>query len=97
MLGIYMNHERISYLLGAYFHQDWSFDAESPEEVINSFVAKEQPATVSLLKKELEDILSTERELSEDFIYQNDGYYSPSADGLTVRLWFKQILETLPR
>ncbi|WP_145536687.1 contact-dependent growth inhibition system immunity protein [Yersinia alsatica] len=90
-----MKYEQISYLLGAYFHQDWVFDAENPEDVISVFVAKEQPETVSLLKKELEAILDSEQELSEDFIYQHNGYYSPSADGLTVRLWFKQVLNKL--
>uniref|UniRef100_UPI0039A22A78 contact-dependent growth inhibition system immunity protein n=1 Tax=Yersinia alsatica TaxID=2890317 RepID=UPI0039A22A78 len=55
-----MKYEQISYLLGAYFHQDWVFDAENPEDVISVFVAKEQPETVSLLKKELEAILGSE-------------------------------------
>ncbi|HEN3443671.1 TPA: hypothetical protein U5D86_000394 [Yersinia enterocolitica] len=91
-----MKYEKISYLLGAYFHQDWVYDAQNPEDVIRNFVAKEQPETISLLKKELKDILDSEQELSEYFIYQNNGYYSPSADDLTVYLWFKQLLEILP-
>ncbi|PQQ22363.1 contact-dependent growth inhibition system immunity protein [Photorhabdus hindustanensis] len=90
-----MKTEQICYLLSAYFHQDWSCEAPDPEGIMKLFAEKEQPETVMLLKKEFEEILNRGEELSEDFIYENDGYYCPSGVGLTVLQWFKKLHETL--
>ncbi|WP_426576560.1 contact-dependent growth inhibition system immunity protein [Xenorhabdus stockiae] len=90
-----MKMENICYLLGCYFHQDWDLEASTDEGIIRLFVEKEQPETVMLLKKEFEEILNNGKELSEDFLYENNGYYPPSADGLTVLEWFKKLHDAL--
>ena len=90
-----MKFEKINYLLGAYFHQDWYLDSENPDDIIRDFVNKETSETVHLLREQIDQLLASEHELTEDFIYGNNGYYDPKFDGLTVRQWFERILNQL--
>ncbi|KMW73116.1 hypothetical protein TI10_08280 [Photorhabdus luminescens subsp. luminescens] len=90
-----MKIENIRYLLGCYFHQDWNCEASTDEGIMKLFVEKEQPEKVMLLKKEFEEILNSGEELTESFLYENNGYYSPSADELTVLQWLKKLNDVL--
>lgn len=90
-----MNMEKINYLLGCYFHQDWYCEASSDIEVLNNFVKRETPESILSLKKELSEIVELGKELPESFLYEHNGYYSPSEDGLTVLEWFKKLNDAL--
>ncbi|MGV6985387.1 contact-dependent growth inhibition system immunity protein [Providencia hangzhouensis] len=46
-----MNMERINYLLGCYFHQDWDCETSSDIEALNNFVERETPESTFRLKK----------------------------------------------
>lgn len=87
-----MQFENITYLLGAYFHQDWFYDAPTPEEVIKYFVSRESSEKTLKLKQELTELLLTKGELSQEVISDRNGYYDPAADELTVREWLESIL-----
>lgn len=87
-----MQFENITYLLGAYFHQDWFYDAPTPDEVINYFVSRESSERIVKLKQELTELLSYEGEISQEFISDRNGYYDPAADELTVRGWLENVL-----
>ncbi|WP_058914511.1 contact-dependent growth inhibition system immunity protein [Entomohabitans teleogrylli] len=91
-----MKFENIAYLLGAYFHQDWFFDAPNSDDIVKSFIERESSARVLALKQEITLLLLDDIELSSDFIANNNGYYDPTPDGLTVREWFQNILKVLP-
>ncbi|WP_228006213.1 contact-dependent growth inhibition system immunity protein [Morganella morganii] len=43
--------ERINYLLGCYFHQDWDCETSSDIEALNNFVERETPESTFRLKK----------------------------------------------
>ncbi|ELI7922614.1 MULTISPECIES: contact-dependent growth inhibition system immunity protein [Enterobacterales] len=87
-----MQFENITYLLGAYFHQDWFYDAPTSDEVIKYFVSRESSEKTLKLKQELTELLSCGGELSQEFISDRNGYYDPAADELTVKEWLERIL-----
>ncbi|MGB9096920.1 contact-dependent growth inhibition system immunity protein [Erwinia sp.] len=91
-----MKTENVTYLLGAYFHQNWFFENLDPDDVIKSFIARESSERVSALEKEITFLLANNDELPGSFIINNNGYYDPSADGLTVNKWLQHILSVLP-
>ncbi|WKX27657.1 contact-dependent growth inhibition system immunity protein [Tatumella ptyseos] len=87
-----MKFENIAYLLGAYFHQDWFYDAPSPDDVIRNFIERESTARILALKQELDQLLDSDKaSISDSFIIDNNGYYDPHVDGLTVYEWLKKI------
>lgn len=87
-----MKFENIGYLLGAYFHQDWFYDAPSPDDVIRYFIERESAARILALKQELGQLLDSDNaSISDSFIMDHNGYYDPHVDGLTVREWLKKI------
>lgn len=90
-----MTFDKVNYLLGAYFHQDWYLESNEPDGIVEIFISKETDETILLLKEQIEMLLIDADSLNEDFIFENNGYYSPSADGLTVKEWFEKILKQL--
>jgi len=87
-----MKFENITYLLGAYFHQDWFHDVPNPDDVIRYFIERESADRVLALKQELSQLLDSGNvSISDSFISDNNGYYDPHADGLTAREWLKKI------
>ncbi|WP_342755387.1 contact-dependent growth inhibition system immunity protein [Pantoea sp. MBD-2R] len=91
-----MEFENIAYLLGAYFHQDWFYDAPTPDDVIGYFVENESADRVLALKQEISQLLASDNvSISDTFIIDNNGYYDPGADGLTVREWLQNIQHIL--
>lgn len=89
--------DKIIYLLGCYFHQDWYCDAKNADEIIELFVRKESQNTINRLKAELEEAINNDENLTIEFIYENEGNYNPELDGLTVKEWFKRVLNILNR
>lgn len=90
-----MHFENIAYLLGGYFHQDWFYDHSSSDEVILYFLSRESSDRCLALRQEIIDLLSNEKEISKEFIYELNGYYDPTVDGLTAREWLESILSIL--
>ncbi|APG52328.1 hypothetical protein AFL46_01155 [Providencia stuartii] len=90
-----MNMERINYLLGCYFHQDWDCEASSDIEALNNFVRRETSESILKLKKELSEIIKSGKELPEKYLYEHNCYYIPSEDGLTILEWFKKLHDAL--
>jgi len=90
-----MKMETIIYLLSAYLNQDWPYEAETTDEVINNFKNSETHRKVEELKAEISLLLASNENLNQDFINENGGYYIPEADGLSVREWFERILQIL--
>lgn len=90
-----MKTENINYLLSAYFHQDWPCEAKNDDELIMHFKKAETQKTVDGLKEELSSLLASNRELTLEFIIENDGYYNPEYDGLTIREWLARVLQLL--
>ena len=76
---------------GAYFHEDWSLGADSPDEVVSAFIRERGDA------RELEQLSSgimafveqypEEDELGEALIKELGCSYLPLADGISTRSW----------
>ncbi|MFD2882572.1 contact-dependent growth inhibition system immunity protein [Pseudomonas lini] len=44
--------------LAGYFHEDWSCDHESEDDVVRSFVAESSPERISQVKDELQVVFT---------------------------------------
>ncbi len=84
--------------LGAYFHQDWMLDHDSPEAVVDDYVRSESEATVARLRDELDALLARapeEAELSA-LLHDCGCEYDPARDGVGYRDWLRSVRERLP-
>lgn len=90
-----MQFENITYLFGAYFHQDWFYDDPTYHDVIARFLSRESYNRCLALKQEIIVLISSEKDIPQEFISEHNGYYDPTADGLTVKEWLKSILSVL--
>jgi hypothetical protein len=84
--------------LAGYFHQDWSCDHETEDDVVQSFIAESSSETISQVKSELLVVLRTiqsEEEL-ETFLFEEIGcsYYYPYA-WPSGKAWLEHIFEAL--
>lgn len=88
---------------GGYFYQGWasdySWEAARPNfaAVVRHFKAVNPPSTVTRVKNELEDLLSTnlgETELSGVLSELGSNFYPP-AENLTSKEWLENILTVL--
>ena len=84
-------------LFGAYFHQDWRDEFESPGEAISAFQSDETEKMVSDAKRELDVIMDFALdEISLTNLVTDLGcYYNPSGDGATYSDWIVAIKESL--
>ncbi|MBV4463261.1 hypothetical protein KVG95_07925 [Pseudomonas sp. SWRI79] len=84
--------------LAGYFHEDWSCDHESEDDVVRSFVAESSPERISQVKDELQVVLrsiQSEEEL-QVFLFEEIGcsYYYPYA-WPSSKAWLEHILSML--
>ncbi len=89
------NHIEVIYLGKSYFHPDFDLDADSPEDQVRKFAAKEQPSLLEAIVEEIEEILSTrpsEADVQRLWIEQADSYYDPADDGVSYVDWLTIIL-----
>lgn len=93
----------LSYLMGAYFNQDWgsTYDWEGAEPnfraVVRHFKSENPSATIIEATRELEQFLAlslAEEEIEEALDDMASAYYPPS-DGLNYRQWLEAVLDTL--
>jgi hypothetical protein len=89
-------------LFGAYFHQDWEFDHNGPEEVIREYIADGPREDVQRAVAELEELLTldlTEKQLEEVLSPGLRSDCVPSYVGESNREWLaavaKQLKESL--
>jgi len=77
---------------GAYFHQDWPYDFETPQGVVEDFFRDEPDAGPELLDQ-VEQLLAaglTDDELGEAM--QRAGFcLDPTGLGLTNRVWLEDL------
>ena len=84
-------------LFGAYLHQDWCDEFESPEEAVDAFRSGEPVEAVSAAKQELGELMAIELDENSlsDLIGNLGCYYQPSSDGMSVRDWLANIKASL--
>jgi len=86
-------------LFAGYFHQDWSLDDPTADDVLRRYVRDEPPDAVRRARRDLEDVLqrwSSEHEL-EGVADRLGSYYRPAGDALTTRDWLAHVGDFLER
>jgi hypothetical protein len=86
--------------MSAYFHQDWTDEADNPDQVIENYLTAEpREYTVGSLE-EIRRLLGERRadaELEQYLLVRLGCYYDPTADGVTVSQWLQIIADRLDR
>ena len=89
--------ENLFNFLGGYFHQDWTLESSSADEVIEKFVDDGDAETVRAVAREIDQLLKSkgsERELREAL--RNLGSaYNFEADGFSASEWLRHVRSRL--
>ena len=81
--------------LGGYFHQDWTLDHSTPDDVIRSFIDNATATERSSVVAQLHDLLSLPDMALGPAVLDLGGYYDPTVDGQTLRQWLQALAHTL--
>jgi hypothetical protein len=90
--------QQLQHLAGAYFHQDYELDSESPDAVIDLFVRGEGAASAAELAWEIDRLLNsplTEREISDLWVSAWGASYDPRDGGQDLRIWVSAVRNRL--
>ena len=83
--------DNLTYLVRAYFHEDWPLHAGSWEEVVDAFLT-DDPATVRAVPDEIDALLSsTSDDLGDDMAAMGCSY--DPAEG--YRLWLQAVRDRI--
>ncbi|MER7309998.1 hypothetical protein E5082_31870 [Streptomyces griseoluteus] len=85
-------------LAGAYFHQDYDLEYETPIEAVNDYKEVNPPDSVNALREAIRSLLDTstsEQKLAELWLDDGNAYYDPRDDGITMTDWFRTMLNAL--
>ena len=89
---------RLTYLAGAYFHQDYDLEAPTPAGIIANFAESEEPGVIRELAAEITSILDsdmTEGQIADLWLTTLRASYEPDREGLTYRAWLATVLAAL--
>lgn len=92
------NYPELHDFFGAYFHQDWTAEHETPEEVINAFLAESGVENIQLVQQELNALLAQSKEESElrGYLLQElSCYYSYWNAWESGESWLRHIVNRL--
>ena len=80
---------------GCYFHEDWDLDGDDTKSVIELYLTQTEGSSVPLqVATKIDELLasvSSDAELATKLFEEFGCNYNPSADGLTVRAWLRDI------
>ena len=88
----------LSTLFGAYLHQDWDIDYQTPENAVRSFAAAAGSQLVSQTRREIETLLEkplTDSELATLITREFGASYDPCLDGHSPRAWLRDVAAIL--
>ncbi|MDW8213061.1 MAG: contact-dependent growth inhibition system immunity protein [Roseiflexaceae bacterium] len=88
--------EALRDFMGAYFHQDWMLDDETPDEVMSRFLAMQQPTRDELqaLIAQIDAFTSAHPDdttIEQALEHVLGCYYQPSADQRSAREWLNGV------
>jgi hypothetical protein len=78
----------------AYFHEDWSVDAASPDDVIDSFIAAHtgsECAHIASLIDAFAAAVLDDQALERALFAELGCYYVPTADAQSTRGWLQRV------
>jgi hypothetical protein len=90
--------QQLQHLAGAYFHQDYELDSESPDAVIDLFVRGEGEAAAAELAAEIDRLLNsplTDRDIFDLWVSAWGASYDPRDGGQDMRVWLTAVHDRL--
>ena len=81
-----------------YFHQDWVYEADSTNEVVDLFKDNEPKEFVDQVLNELNDLLEeklSEEQLNKLLLEEFGCYYDPHLDGIKTSDWLMNVRKVL--
>lgn len=81
----------------AYFHQDWTYLASTPDEVLDDYLRASSISQRAHLA-DLVEAFAAERDdetLKRDLFGELSCYYDPEADGQSARSWMQHVAQRL--
>ena len=88
----------LSTLFGAYLHQDWDIDYQTPENAVRAFAADATPPMVSQARREITLLLGrslTDSELATLITREFGASYDPRLEGHSPRAWLPSVAAIL--
>lgn len=87
----------LSCLLGCYFHQDWSDEAETAAEVINVFLEADGAEIGRKACEDIDRLLQSDHQANElgSILFALGSEYDPEPDGLSAYQWLLAIRKQL--
>jgi hypothetical protein len=83
---------------GGYFNQDWVYDHDSADEVIDSFINESDSETICQARLEITELLAfqnTEIDLQQNLFYEQYCYYHYLYEWVSGRLWLEHVIKKL--
>jgi|GEM_PF-4512832 len=84
--------------MSAYFHEDWTLDAQSTRDVVTQFVHDQQPAELSAIVQALHRLLDGGEDnptLSRRLFREFGAYFDPLSVGESTSSWLKAIADQI--
>jgi hypothetical protein len=91
---------RMESLFGAYFHEDWTLDADDPDDIVKLYISS---ATTAQAKQMADDIktyvesVPDDAELYDQLLKKLGCSYDPEADGINGRDWLLRVAAMLSK
>ena len=87
----------LEHYLGAYLHQDWDDDFQSPEMAFEDYIAGE-PRWASEIAAELTTVLESGEDDAaiEELLRDAGSFYLPSKHGVAPSAWLARLLSMCP-
>lgn len=92
------DYPELQQFLAGYFNQDWVDDHKSADDVINYFISDSSKETKTIVQRELDRLISTEKTEKEleDFLFSEMGcYYYYLNEWNDGRTWLKHVASAL--
>lgn len=81
--------------LGGHFHQDWTEEHSSADEVIDSFLLESTRETILIVREEIVELISShtnELDLQHNLLHEQHCYYYYSNQWSSGRSWLNHIV-----
>ena len=92
-----MGFEKLGNLLGGYFHQDWTLESSSADEVIEQFIHDQGPDRCHAVAQEIDQLLKTKTSESalKETLRSLGSAYNFAADGFSASEWLRHVRSKL--
>lgn len=91
--------ERMRQFFGAYFHQDWSLEFDTPDQAVDAFIRQHEVVSdLHDLSRDIEAFVHErpdDEALAEDLFKELGCEYYPPGNGIPTRRWLLDVAAKL--